>query len=834
MKLSRTNLIGRLLLLSGGTALMLIFVLASAFWSAYGQHPGVSDWEELKRRTWVHTRASFLNSLALRNPPERTDLPVLHLYLADGALEEMVRAARTGDPAKNHDPGGDKPWFKGFLKDESEVTQGAKVALRGLGERHHNVTKPSLRVKIKKEEIELGRRYVELTRPEDTLAVSNWLSEEIAREFGVMTHIDEHVALYLNNRFAGLYTRGYRAGEKLALQQDRLPGTFFKGDREDMGIDLWTSLDFWRVSGEDTPNAREAFEYLLKLRAEPPSQSKFELVQKALDADAVARWSAVQIGIGSAHTDFFHNQVYFHDSVRGLLEPVVWDPNGFGLNLPPDAPVDLFANPVADIFSDFPRWVHRRNLYLYELQQTTLSPANLRQRLEMKFKEIDPWLMADPGLGVIVHDNNWFWMKPVPVTDVDEAKAELYRWLDARHSFLMDYLNDSRFYLEPLEKNRSRVTVFGTAAVEARWPGGQRTLYPGLSKERFKVPGLSDFKRTMRPAPLVYDLPVSQEELEFRNAVTGAPVSPEAQEPQALETRSFLPEPEKRVERPADMRLGPGQVVLRENLLLKKGQALSIAPGTEILLAPGVSLFSQGPVLAKGTEKKPIRFAPLDDEPWGAIALFGEECGQSEFEHVFVSGGSVSRYNYLAFKGMFNAYNCPSVVLKHCVFGPNQVGDDAVNFAECEVDIADSTWENARSDALDLDQCQGRVTNCRFVSSGNDGLNISTSLLEVHGCLFEKNGDKGMSIGEASQANLIDCRLLSNTKGVQVKDRSQAELTRCTFSENGLTVEANRKKWLFGKGGQVRLYNCQFLTKPSFVLDARSSIELDGVAVSPQ
>ena len=75
----------------------------------------------------------------------------------------------------------------------------------------------------------------------------------------------------------------------------------------------------------------------------------------------------------------------------------------------------------------------------------------------------------------------------------------------------------------------------------------------------------------------------------------------------------------------------------------------------------------------------------------------------------------------------------------------------------------------------------------------------------------------------------------SRFKGIQVKDRSLARVERCLFKDNGITVEANRKKWLFGSGGQIVLKECEFKTTPRFVKDARSTISIleDGALREP-
>ncbi len=735
--------------------LLLLVVLPLALFCALvlavaAQDRRLTDWAP--EVVAEHSRIGLLNVLYLKNPPEMSKLPVVEVLMANGAPEAMASALVHGDPALDHDPGGDKPYFECFYIDESGRSQRGEVCLRGLNDWHHRLRKPSLRVKLKKSEVELGRRYVELSRPEDPLALSNLLAEEIAREFGVMAQVEDHVAFYLNNRFCGVYLRGHRVGDSLALANKRIPGTFFKGDLPG-GFELWEGLSLWAVEGQDSPVAREAMTRLLELRSLPASWQRLDQVAQVLEADAMARWAALNIVTGTAHTDNCHNQVFFYNPARGKLEPVVWDPNSFGVDLPPEAPVDVYPSPVEEIFASDPLWVHQRNLYIADLLGSLCSEASLKGRIDKLLAASLPWLEADPDLGRLVRTEEFFRLKPYAVTDLPLASRELSDWIARRHRLLTDYLAEARFSLQPGPGEGSTVKVFGRIAIRARGPGGEdRLLYPGLARRRVRPSEDAPVNLTIFPAAtLEYELPWPPGSITFVNAVTGTPIQPET-EPAGppVELVSLRPRSESSP-RPETVRLGPGRVTLQESLILGSEATLEIAAGTEILLAPGVSILSKGRVLALGSSEAPIRLRALKaDQPWGALGLQGEATAGSRLEHTRVEGGSTARRDYLVFKAMLSVHGCPDLRLSDCHVKASRSGQDAGSLVESQVRIERSSWSDG-NDGLDTDACVGTVQDCLFESNSDDGLESSGSNLMVERCRFITYGSSGLVAGAGSR-----------------------------------------------------------------------------------
>ena len=110
------------------------------------------------------------NSFGVESAPQTSNIPTYKLDVLEGTLNQMQTALENGDSKLGHDDGGNKPYFKASLSLDDQEIQRAKICLRGSMPWHHDFAKPSLRIKIKKADHRGGARYVELTRPEDSLA----------------------------------------------------------------------------------------------------------------------------------------------------------------------------------------------------------------------------------------------------------------------------------------------------------------------------------------------------------------------------------------------------------------------------------------------------------------------------------------------------------------------------------------------------------------------------------------------------------------------------------------------------------------------------------------
>lgn len=771
-----------------------------------------------------------LGALLTSRARPNDSLPKVEIFLSNNTLADMIRHRAVdgskpdyGAYVRAHEPGPPDPG-RGldFLPYDTPTTR-VKVASRGLSPHHYQSAKPSLRVTFPKSEAQ-GRRHWELQVPEDPLLVANLFPELFAREVGLMTGLSRVVQVSINRKDVGLYLDCYRLDEPLALVNGRLPGMFFKGDYFEHR--LWEHRRAWKASGEIMEGGWKQLDGLLQLVSQPSwsSQDRARFDQ-LVDIERYAQWCALATLTGSVHADDYHNHVYFYSSYTGKLEPVVWDFNSWILT-PPFTHVDRLMNRMQILAYHDPKFMHRRNEILYRWLSGPGSPQAWAERLKAHLAPLLPALSQDPNLGALKRlippgrkpENNTAeaaMLFPLPVAPQElPVYEEAFRsWNEERAKFLRAYLADSAIYLGRHQKG-TVISSAGRVAVRVKSRSGLVHTPEGGFPEILAYPGMafSDLQTdiplpgyTTLPARLDYSVSNPPEDLLFENALDGTPIEPRFEACPIPVGFSLPPLPVPAAAR-EPVELGPGRVVLTQDLVVESTQNLIIHPGTQIFLAPGKGLYSQGKVLAEGTRDKPITVRPLDPaSPFAAFAIWSESTAGSRFTWFDIEGGSTGDCRGVFFKGMFDVYQCPDLKLTDFRAGKSFLGDDAANLGNCNVDLTRLSFENALADSLDMDACKGRVTDSTFRSSGNDGIDLSTCEVDIEDCQFFRCGDKGISVGEGSRATIRNCVIRECVSGIAAKDRSVALVEDSRLESCQAALRAYRKKWSFVDGGTLIL-----------------------------
>lgn len=630
-------------------------------------------------------------------------LPQLQLDFAGDGLAHLL-GAEGGDDRSDSVPV--------VLTEAGGPPQPAKASRRGFSAWHHGTTKPSLRLKQKEAPHASGTspEFLELSRPEDPLALCNWLPDQLADQLGLLHERSQPVQLWLDGRDAGVYLRSLRPGDDLAVASGRLRGTFWKGDSlgERRHLDLWTSATAWRRSGAEGPEAARALAELLAAVRAPATAASWQRLAAVFDLEAAARAAAVATLVGSIHADQAHNHVLFFDPAKNQLEALLWDANGFGIHAEPTLPIEVARHPLAERLQSDPRFVHRRNELLWELQQGVGAPQALCAAADGYLQRLLPTLQHDPEIIRLRLQRGLFTAQTLPASDLPGARAAFGDFVRARHLALLEHFGGTRVAIapDPEDARGALVTVFGTVAVQLRRRDGQpvlsadghsaRLLWPGLSAQSFAAPqhraadGTGVAAPHPRPAPLAYRIAAPVEELTAHNPFTGALVVPAATGPAPLPLRSIHPW----AHAPAASgvhRLGPGTVEISTDLRLAADCALQIAPGTTIVLRAGAGIECRGEVRADGTAAAPITVRS-DGGATGGVACIGSPSVQLAHVHFVetVAWSGAGAAPALALRG------CRQATLQSCHI-ERASGDALViaggtaNLQQCRVQLCAGT-----------------------------------------------------------------------------------------------------------------------------------------------
>ncbi|MFA6215979.1 MAG: CotH kinase family protein, partial [Patescibacteria group bacterium] len=167
-------------------------------------------------------------------------------------------------------------------------------------------------------------------------------------------------------------------------------------------------------------------------------------------------------------------------------------------------------------------------------------------------------------------------------------------------------------------------------------------------------------------------------------------------------------------------------------IIPSQAEKLVIEPGATLNMAPGASIISYAPVMAKGAKDLPIviqRSQP--DKPWGVFAVVGQREKLNEFDFLKISGGSPDYVNGIFFSGQLAIY-WSNVKISNSEFSQSS-GDDNLNVKYGLAEIRDNYFHNSGFDAIDFDYVLAGsvVANNTFFRNGNDGIDISGSPVQI-------------------------------------------------------------------------------------------------------
>ncbi len=832
--------IGRLVALLSGTFFLIFITLWClsnyTHWINYREYNPKTDALE---KVWIPDFSwleNTFNSGLLRNnisaaynvlfassPPHFSQISTIRLFLKNNDLEKLnqgILKFHLGELIK-------KPRVNGIYQSTSGDLIPVRVNLRGTLPDHHQVWKPSIRIRFPKSQLLEGYRNHVLIAPQDALGFWNWISNYLSSFWNMLNVEERFVRLFINNQFFGVYNKILRLDESLTIQSNRLPGSFYRLESHNKDyIYSWDHPIGWESIGIPKNEGLEVLKNFIDVSlntlnwtSKKHLVTSLQILNQYLDKESFAKYLALLCHASESHVDNLHNNALWLDTVSGKLVPIIMDPSGYDwatINQ------ENLHRPILKLNVGYiTAWLmDPRNLALYidrlyELIHSFGSSVNTEKHIRSHWLKIRDDVRADLNLSKIGNPREYF---PFYLSD---------NWIDG----LIDFIHKRTLWIGPqlssdtiaiIEEKDEAFEIYleGFSGAVAKRKDGQEFTVNNLKRYHhlellpsINDPSLTELFGTSRSYAF-FTLSGKPQDYVFTHRLNKTPIlfSKPPQKPNVLKKLEGVNIMQLHEPDISPVTLGPNEVIINETRESNIGQPVIIKPGTKILLAPGASLIIRGPIQIEGTLDQPVIIRPLNPEkPFGVFALLGKETQGSRINYLNIEGGSVHRRYNLEFTGMFSVHDNPDIEVTNSRFGQNFIGDDAVHFMRSKVKIKNSIFENARSDAMDWDLVDGEITGSIFKNSGNDGLDISMGKVSVTNSRFEKSGDKCISAGEGTKTNVTKSKFYRCNIGIAVKDRSRVELTNSLFSENNIAYNTYRKKWRWEKGGEGVIQQTHFL-----------------------
>ena len=770
-----------------------------------------------------------------------SDVPIIHIRVEEGSINKMASNLPTSAKEK---------YYKAELLYPDGVWRKIKYRFRGRGITHWDPIKPSLRLKLPKENPLNQLRHINLINPEDRAMISNYFGEYLGNKIGVMTHNTDFTRLFINEKFVGLYHLSTREDEEMIRVNNRIPGPLFSGNNLSQ---VWKSTEFKITGDQEILSEINLMELLVEAINLEELDEQHKQLWSILSMDKYARFNALLSLVGGIHTDYTHNHLYYFDPTLGKLEPVVSDINGHGLLLYPsprsrllkankpfvEVPINGQNNPLVNIALLDPEFRHLRNQYLYQLLEGDGSYKSQVEELKKIFQYIDSSVISDRYKKSIIETFVGWFRVPYSNKQYEQSKDVLFDWIKNRNIFLEQELSDSSINIDFIEGkefdrlllkvNGNSSVIFDTSVINGEIfpvsPDGSAivktdlyTLHPGISliDPQWRHGGAAVYDYEIAPGIQLYEFKYLKTSKSiknnllsaFSNAITNEKISPIINE--VLSENSIFNDYKsedshlwnKKQVVTKNIILGPGPVNITKNILISPKQTLTVMPGTTLNLANKVSIISYGKVKMIGKKEQPIILQNMNSNSrWGVFAIIGKDSHGSKLQYTNISGGSEDYIDNINFSGMLSVHWSDNFEMSYSTIFDNLISDDTLHIVHSKFEISHSEFRNCFADCVDLDYADGIISNSNFDNAGNDGIDLMTSKVNLNDSFVSSANDKGISVGEMSEITINNSKIELSNIGIAVKDQSTAKINNSKISDNEFGLSIYKKNWRYGSPG---------------------------------
>ena len=814
---------------------------------------------------------------------DKKTLPILKIYLTDGALKKLYKKRReTLDKPGQILIGEEDDYVSAtVIADDGEPSHKLKAELRLKGDWVDHIehpTKLSFRIKIRKQGYVFGMKRFSIQHPKTRKYQAELLLMDEMRRWGVIAPRYRFVDVRINDYGIGVMALEEHFSKELLESQTRREGPIVILD-EDL---MWRQRDLnMRSNTANDPNAPGRSEvhlfmhdlaisqfrapsYMPGTTATNNSVRAMSLYRdfmdgllptsEVFDLPKIARWWVLMNTWYGCHGQAAHNRRFYFNPTTDLLEPIAFD-NG---------PIPIERTAATE------------NCDVLVAPYVLGDPDFQRYVLEFAEELLESY--SDPQ-----------WQKQFQQTQIELLKVLATEGFPAKIIFTKNLLTNLSYFLDKMRLNsETRVISDKTMPFVRHWPDAplyahvRAFLFPEKNGMTLQLKNLSayslsniqvllgdsaappsvikelDLLRAYQEsdegeafkhvAELALDQPFSDDahirvQFEFQGQMYTEPATVQFRNHVSGFDRAFLQaltgKAGVRIDKQAkSIVFEPGAHTIEHSLELDKGWSVTLEAGSRLQLENGATLKVRGPLFLNGTREAlvQVHVTPSPDflgiGAWGGILVSQSET-RSKVQHALLIGEGhttiANRQDYYGITGCISFYESDVDVTDstfedmHC--------EDALNIVRADFTITDSTIRGTAFDGFDSDFSEGIIRDSLFEMTGNDAVDVSGTSLTLENVKFLQIGDKSISVGEQSALDARGIMIDGASSGIASKDLSTALVNDSSFNNiTGSALITYIKKSEYGSAS-INCSDCTF-NKTSFVATNQngSEIVIDGVA----
>lgn len=788
-------------------------------------------------------------------------LPSVNIYLSKNSLNYF----------KDEAPDSNKNWQRAILKkDEEEV--GISIRPRGDNPANWALSKKSWKMKIRKKNFNGGTRTFLYVSPRinDNLGIDFYSSYLISKELGLLTPNIRFVELYLNGFNQGYYYEIEETDENFLRNNNMMPVNIYKGENYyvDFKIDiadnlfnnsaLWTKKSNFNQRNRDNKDDLDL--HLKKLKSFGNGSLDIDTLYEYFPLE---KWAKEFLTGGNNHTTNFHNQRLMIDEWSGEATRVMHDPSDDQsviknkINIANDSVERIMG--VDPLFNytkfKYHNYYFKKNTILskvaekirnqkeelinsifndfhYKYFSKIKSKEEINQRIEKYIdklisshqtinydRDIDAsWNVSNEKLNINLFDN-------LPVGNIKIIFKDEFNLKNINITLKTNnYFKEKQ--LIPVIYGRNEI-ILETVLLSDR-----------IRKSEYEIKRIKCCQShliSFRPTKFSFSFNTEIDfslisEIYIKNIFTDKFQKINFSKKNANNMSSFNYAIVKNSKKIPAVFSGIISYKNNKNKNIIINEETVINPGTIFLLNKDMNIIFKNKVQFNGTSEKPIVFKATDqNEPWGTLAIIGQNAANSEVKHTKLEYGSGGKVNNYLFTGMFSIHNTKNINIQNLQLSRNKNFDDMMHVVYVDnLNIIDSHFLDSNADAIDIDSSKNvKIENIYIKNAGNDCLDFMQTIGFVKKSNFSSCLDKGISVGERSNI-VIDGINIENSKTALVsKDNSSVSIAESSIISNELGLSAFKKNWRYGNGGKIKLSNIKFHNnKTNISTDKYSSIKI--------
>ncbi|MDG1477839.1 MAG: CotH kinase family protein [Vicingaceae bacterium] len=711
-------------------------------------------------------------------------------------------------------------------------TRTAKIRVRGDTSRKN--PKKSLKIKFDSLSIDGVPKTLNLNAEyEDKIYIRQFISSKIMQKEGVSCFNSEHVKVYLNGNFYGLFLQVENM-DKNFLKRNNLStkGNLYKATKDGACLSIFDDINVkWEKKTNKKSDHNDLSELIDNINNVPDSNFH-SFIKTSFEYDKLINILALNMFLSNSST-YYHNYYLYHDLYNtGKWQMFPWD-----------------MDKSLSYYNWMPYTYHRTSSE-WESDNPLVERAILCEPMfndiKKRIEELHKSRCNDTYLTVVIDGLTPLLKNIIPLDTLDKVVSakEWSKSLNKEKRYFNNHykLLQQQFNRQPLSFKVARFTQVQTENVTFNWstsahPANKKISYTIAYGTDFLLEDSSKTKYITNITDTFYTLTKKLPENTYYWKVTafdGDFYTDGFNTKNIFEVKKGTPLPEL-IETDLTLTKANSPYSAKKTTTINKDVTLTIEAGVEVHLAQDATITCNGNLISNGTKEHPIVFMPNNAATEWDFIYFYEPSEKAYFKNTIFKDGTLNAKKtnlildscsmLIDKKFMGDGWNDRKVLIysgdgnvhiKNSSFEGKREGEGIILFyGEA---IVENCQLNNVPDAIEyISMNKGLVRNNYVTNSPDDAIDLNNcnNILIENNVLFN-NTDKGISIGtEQYGASLKNIQInnnliVGNKSAISVKDSSVAHISNNTLFKNKYGIRTYKKREDYTKGGEAYIQNTIF------------------------